>query len=597
MNTIPRKPKTKVLTPSPGLSGNGHLTKSEFLRKYEECDNLSDSDDIFGQAEDDLDEDFQTLKLNSNDLETIRGNILQTATANLLPEFQVIPDLEFSPMDSISTSSPKLSLMTGKGPRQFHSMQKNSKFVTRKTLSEYSEGDDTDETSQMNDEEFENLDDIFGIQEASAYEKIQRKLQSKQFQLQNDAEKEEAELQTRMNQQRQQAGHTNIDANMTLKLKDFNLHTHLSQRNLNSHNQLDNENTIDYEYVPDELEDFEDGFDSNFESKLSTMKSHKLTRFHSSSKLNPSSEQKQRERIASIKRYKSTMDFAGQNSKGEEVVPPKYNFDNRVKSRLDRIPSFYNKPKDPNKAKQSYLNKFQESDLLEKEATKNRHPNQQTSSVGLLRYLNNNTIVTIPVIPANINMKYNSASLNWEGNDIDLLRFENLHKPSLITLDDVTIKAKDTYNNVFPKDTNNMKFDKENLRWINANEDDESVFNEIPDLEDNSNKKRISYKLSSPPKIKNPIHELQSPMNMRGSSQFTQRSLSTNTDKSDDEIEDDEFQIPDKLLERFMKEEMKITRKINHWFRVDEIYDYAKPTRNSNLDYYWEIRKMVIDTE
>lgn len=602
MNKIPRKPiVNKVLTPSPGLSGNGHLSKTEFLRKYEENDNISDNDDIFGEVEDDLDEDFQTLKLSGNDLDTIRGNLFKSGTTDTFPEFKEIPDLEFSPMDSISTSSPKLSLMTGQRSKHFHDLRNNSKRVTRKTLSDYSEGDETDETSQMNDDEFENLDDIFGIEEQGAYDRIQRKLQSKQFQLKTDAEREEAELKSRMNTNKQYrlANQANFDSNMTLKLKDFSLRTPLSQNNLNSHNELDHEQTIDFEYIPDEFEEFEDGFDANFEHGLSTIKPHKLTRFHSSSKLNPSTERKQQEKHASIKKFKSTMDFAGQNSKDNEMEPKKYNFDNRVKSRLERIPSFYNKPKEIPKEKQTYLNKFQESDLVAKEAKKSQYHKQQTSTVGLLRYLNNNTVVTIPVIPTNMNMKFNASSLTWEGNEIDLLRFENLQKPSLITLHDVKGKSKDTYNNVIPQlDNNNMKFDSENLRWVNINEENESIFNEIPDLEDNSKNNYVSYRLSSPPKLKNVVQQLQSPMKRRGFSQFTQRTLSTNTDTSGSiEPEHNEFFISEKLLERFMKEEIKIARKINHWFRVDEIYDYKNPSSNINLDYYWEIRKMVIDTE
>lgn len=585
----------KTLTPSPGISGNDHLTKSEYLRRFADPEDTEEEIDIFGEAEDDLNDEFQTLKLNPQDLETLRGDIMNNRQNDVLPKFRNIPDLDFSPMDSISTSSPKLSLMVGNGKNNYQA-QRYSKHVTRSALSDYSEGDDTDQTSQMNDEEFEDLDDVFGVEEA-AYDNLHRKLQSKQLQLQYDVEREEAELKSRM-QMNRQMNQTNIDANATLKLKDFNLINTLSQKNLNSHNQLD-EKTIDYEYVRDEFEDFEEGFDTNFESRFSSIKQPKLTRFHSSSRLNSSNDKKHQERINSIKRYKSTMDFAGQNSRDATTEPPKYNFDNRVKSRLERIPSFYNKTND-NKAKQNYLNKLQES-----AATKSRQ--SQPPTVGLLRYLNNNTIVTIPVIPTNMKMTYNATLLNWEGNEIDLLRFESLQKPSLITLNDINVKKDTSKVYKSPEKNSNMKFDSENLRWINSNEENESIFNDIPDLDDNNKhtntykkeglRKDKAYHLSSPPKIKHVLQELELPMTKRGLSQFTQRTISTNDLIEEEKVEIDDFFISDKLIDRFKKEEAKITRKISHWFDVHEEYNFENPNTNVDLDYYWEIRKLVMDTE
>jgi len=606
MNGVPRKLKTvKVSTPSPGLSGNGQLTKSEFLRRYEEADDLSDDDDIFGQVEDDLDEEFQTLKLNSDDIETLPKSFKYKLT--VLPGREGVVDLEFSPIDSISTSSPKLSILAS---NRYHGVSSSNyaRPVTRKTLSEYSEGDETDVTSQLNDDEFEDMDNIFGAGEAGIYNKMNQKLKSKQAELQANAEREERELQNRYSIQQQKKLMSN-DTNATLKLKDFNqLNKSLTHQNISFHNQLDNDKTIDFEYTKDEFEDFEQGFDNHFESKMLNSRNNKLKRFYSSSKLNPKMQRPPSGQFATMKKYKSTMDVGGLSKNTvDETADPGFNFDNRVKSRLERIPSFYHKAtRDNDQEKREYLNKFQEQKLIEKEIRRKRN-NETPSKVGTVRYLNNNSVVNAPQIPTSIIMKYNPATRTWEGNEIDLLRFENLQKPSLITLNDVkdsipSMNQKKSRQGYTSKETNShMVFDVENLRWINTNEDNESIFNEIPDLEDFAPTKPSQYSLSSPPILSlKPTalnEEFHSPITGRGPSQFTQRTTSTNTvsASSEESNEVNEFTISDKLMERFLKEEMKLSKKINHWFRVDETYNFSPDV--SNRDYYWEIRNMIMETE
>jgi cell cycle arrest protein BFA1 len=607
MNGIPRKLKTvKVSTPSPGLSGNGQLTKSEFLRRYEEADDLSDDDDIFGQVEDDLDEEFQTLKLNSDDIDTLPKSFKYKPI--LLPARGGMVDLEFSPIDSISTSSPKLSVLAS---NRYHSVSTSTyaRPVTRKSLSEYSEGDETDVTSQLNDDEFEDMDNLFGAGEAGIYNKMNQKLKSKQAELQANAEREERELQNRLHSIQQQKKLMNNDTCATLKLKDFNqFNKSLTHQNISFHNQLDNDNTIDFEYTKDEFEDFEQGFDNNFENKMLNSTNNQLKRFYSSSKLNPKMQRPPSSQFATMKKYKSTMDVGGLSKHPVgEIADPGFNFDNRVKSRLERIPSFYHKAtRESDQEKREYLNKFQEQKLIDKETRRKRN-NETPSKVGTVRYLNNNSVMNAPKIPTSIIMKYNPATRTWEGNEIDLLRFENFQKPSLITLNDVkdsipSMRQKNSrlgYNN---KETNShMVFDVENLRWINTNEDNESIFNEIADLEDVAPTKPLQYSLSSPPILSlKPTalnNEFHSPITGRGPSQFTQRTTSTNTvsTSSENSHEVDEFILSDKLMERFLKEEMKLSKKINHWFRVDETYDFSPD--GSNRDYYWEIRNMIMETE
>lgn len=416
---------------------------------------FSEEDELFGDIEGIDYHDGETLKINKFSF----------------------PLLALSPLFAITGQSPNMRSINGKR-------------ITRETLSEYSEENETDLTSEFSDQEFEW--DGFNKNQ-SIYQQMNQRLIATKVAKQREAEREQREL--------MQKRHKDYDPNQTLRLKDFNK---LTNENLTLLDQLDDEKTVNYEYVRDDVEDFAQGFDKDFETKLRIQPSMPTLRSN----------------VPTLKKYKSYGEFK---------------CDNRVKQKLDRIPSFYNK--------NQLLSKFKE--------TKSYHPHHK--KMGTVRCLNNNSEVPV-TYPSISNMKLNKEKNRWEGNDIDLIRFE---KPSLITHKENKTK----------KRQGNMVYDEQNLRWINT-ESEHDVFDDIPDLA---------------------VKQLQSPV--RGLSQFTQRTTSTTATTTapskNNETQHLDFEISRKLVDKFQKEQAKIEKKINHWF-IDTTSEF-------NTDHYWEIRKMIIE--
>lgn len=202
-----------------------------------------------------------------------------------------------------------------------------------------------------------------------------------------------------------------------------------------------------------------------------------------------------------------------------------------------------------------------------------KHPNGKNKRIGLVRYLNDNPI---PQPYNNSKMKYNPVNKKWEGNDIELVKFENLNmpKPLLISFNDFKNNMKDK------KIQGNMVYDPEQLKWINLNKDEDNVFQDLSDLPElQIDKRSVSN---------SPIKNIG-----RGASAFTQRTRSTNSNVSSNTT-NNEFEIPPKLIEKFHKEEIKLLKKVNYWFQQQN-YDVIDSDFNHN--YFWEIRKMVIDNE
>ena len=56
----------------------------------------------------------------------------------------------------------------------------------------------------------------------------------------------------------------------------------------------------------------------------------------------------------------------------------------------------------------------------------------------------------------------------------------------------------------------------------------------------------------------------------------------------------EEFALSTKLMAKFEKEEQKIRKKTHHWFGANESY-HLHGRGHFDADYYWEIRKMVMD--
>lgn len=571
-------------------------------------------------------------------------------------------ELKFSPSPTtISTSSPK----------------------RRKSLSEYSEDtNETDVTSQFNDDDFEDIDDIFGNEESGLYkdekshssiqevnnDKIKQHLLMKQKKLQIDAEIEERELYKKY----QKANYNKDDEINTIKLKDF---TNYQNKKFKEDNDvLENDKTIKYEYTRDEFDIFEDGFDFNgpilFDSKklkqFSNNQGNEFNRKNSNIRLpsiNPKMSMPNFNRLnsnnKSMKKYKSSINLAKEYEDEFEVNEhPVFNNNNKIIRKLDRIPSFYHKNNnndnnnnnenqqmnnDIELQKQQLLNKFMEISEKQKRMNngynynndKNQSPNKankkhslsspqrnSTKKIGLVRNLNDKSV---PLDNnKNNKMKYNPLSKKWEGNDIELIKFENLStsnlksqnftKPGLIT--------NQKFNNKDKKIQGNMVFDPDELRWINLNNNEiEDVFKDLPNLDSDqfdSPTRKQSFAVYG-----HNNNQKQSPLrngSTRGISQFTQRttSSSTNTNSEEDEefqegesnneedsslIEGWEFNLSENLINTFYNEEKKISRKINNWF--DNTNQFYKIDNNNNINigndgkfnnnYFWEIRKMVVD--
>lgn len=482
--------------------------------------------------------------------------------------------------------------------------------LRRKSLSGYSEDTETDIT-ELNEDDFEEIDNIFGKEESGIYSSggrgVQRtdiskasdRLAKKKKQLQMEADVEDQDL---VQKYRKQHG----DEVTTLKLRD--LQKYQLESNLEN-DALENERTVNYEYTRDDFESFEDGFEGDLPAKIEP---DRLRHFHTSASNGSRIRQKTSMpvfpnslRSSMLTKFKSSMDLA---SAFERKEHPVFNNCNKIIRKLDRMPSFHSRKEinaiqyqhdeelnsNMERKKKELLEKYME--ITEKQKQLQSSPKRPTAvlkssgskrhGVGLVRYLND--ISAVPAVSANGNMKFNARTKRWEGNDHDLMRFEeemrevppSRKKPSLIT-------SKDFDNRV---DTikGSMKYDAENLRWVNLDESDElknDVFNELPDLEPNDIPR---YRMAS-----------KGTQNDRGVSTFTQRTvLSVSSDRSSalSVTAGDEFLLESKLTAKFQKEELKIYKKTHHWFGPNESYKIDRP-KTINREHFWEIRKMVMDND
>lgn len=484
--------------------------------------------------------------------------------------------------------------------------------LRRRSLSDYSENTETDIT-EMNDDDFEEIDNIFGKEESGIYSsgggidtqkpdtsRASDRLAKKKRQLQKEADLEDRELFQKYRK------HHGEEVN-TLKLKD--LHKYQLESNLEK-DALENERTVNYEYTRDDFESFEDGFDADLPAQIEP---ERLRHFHSSGNKGGRIQHKTSMpvfpnslRSSKLTKFKSTMDLASAFEKKEHPV---FNNSNKLIRKLDRMPSFHSRKElnaameyqddeelnnDMERKKKELLEKYME--ITEKQKQLKTSPKRSSGllksagakrhGVGLVRYLNDKSAV--PVGSTNGNMKFNARTKRWEGNEHELLRFDeeaqehpsSRKQPSLITLKEFdrrveTIKG-------------NMKYDAENLRWVNLDESDEvenHIFDELPDLEPNDI-----------PRYRMPI---KGKLNDRGVSTFTQRTiLSVSSDRSSalSASAGDEFQLGPKLMAKFHKEELKIYKKTHHWFGPNESYKVDR-ARTFNSEYFWEIRKMVMDDD
>lgn len=464
--------------------------------------------------------------------------------------------------------------------------------LRRRSLSNYSESTDTDIT-EMNEEDFEDIDDIFGKEESGIYSSGGRRqhaanvsrasqiLTEKKLQLRRQAELEDEELFAKYQNRHGDEVHT-------LRLKDLTRYQQNAKED-------ENEPTLNYEYTRDDNESFEEGFDANIPLRLEATK---LKQFQSQPNiarltLKASMPVFPNSLNTAPTKFRSTMDLAGQLNDEH----PFFNNSNKLIRKLDRMPSFQ-QPKtvrkmstedqlnyDMERKKNQLLEKYME--ITEKQKQLNTSPRKprkkqlarhSKKGVGLVKYLNDRT--GAPAIDGNDKMRYNAAVKRWEGNDHDLLRFEEqvdtirAKKPSLITRKDFSSHPE--------KISGNMKYDAENMRWINLNKVEEEDFNVFDELSDLEHDDIPQYQSAKPP-------------GERGVSTFTQRTvLTVSSDQSSGRSSaGEEFQLSSRLASRFEREEQKIKKKTHHWFGPHEQYHLEKKTFDS--EYFWEIRKMVMD--
>lgn len=485
----------------------------------------------------------------------------------------------FSDVDPARLNMENLRISQAKHSNDYRSLPATtSSPIRRKSLSDYSEDTETDIT-EMNDD-FVEADDIFGKEESGIYSnggsghhkadtsRVSQMLAKKKRQLQKEADLEDRELFLRYRKQHGEEVNT-------LKLKDlrFQPDTNLDK------DALENERTVNYEYTRDDYESFEDGFDD-----IDHIGPEKLRLFRPpaiphkmSMPLFPNLL-----KLSKQAKFRLTMDLEA----AIRNEHPIFNSSNKLISKLGRMPSFHSKHDleafqhddelySMEQKKKALLEKYMEISEKQKQLrTSPRKKHLPTKhGVGLVRYLNDRS--TVPSVGGNGAMKFNPRTKRWEGNDYELMRFEDDHTrnhPSLITREDFDVRG-DTIKS-------SMKYDADNMRWVNLDEADEvenNVFFDVPDLEPND------------------IPRYRAPSD-RGVSTFTQRTvLTVSSDKSGlSASAGDEFQLTPKLLAKFQKEEAKIRKKTHHWFGSNEHYRVDRP-RTLGEEHGWEIRKMVMD--
>lgn len=516
------------LSPPPNMVAPKN--KSRILSKFQE-------DDIFGEQEIDLEDEFKTLKL--SDMNQLQKPKLSSSKSNYnmkdyASDFDFedeIPNLEFKLNEPVNED---LRLSPG-------TLSSSSR---RKSLSEYSEG--TDVTSNFNEEEFEDIDDVFGAPEEQAQDasRLHIKLKSKKQHLQSIAESEEKELLRRYRN----------DEMTTLKGREFDI--------------LESDKTINYDFTRDDFDDFEQGFDINgLNNRLQLKQSMPDIRKESFNKKH-------------MKKFQSSYNlnsYVNSDSKKADGFYAGYNnpkYDDKVMRKLERIPSFNQKRLDDmieknenfRATKQQLLQQYQEVDKQHKKTNQKilnlkksmSMPARRGKKIGLVKYLGD-----VPNTGSNTTMKFNHQLKNWEGNEIELMKFTNMNtkRPSLIKFDDYMKTSKSSSQIPRSQSSHNMIFDPVNLKWVSKDTEDEDVFKDVTELEDQR----------------------------RGPSMFTARTISTKVDE-----EPNVFIVSKKLIDRFLKEENKIGRKTEYWFNKNDTYDLDA---DFNHDYYWDIRKLIMDTD
>ncbi|KAG7194527.1 uncharacterized protein KQ657_004742 [Scheffersomyces spartinae] len=603
--------------------------KAEILSRFSEDEDMNRildfDDDGSPEKYQHQQDDYHTIKL-SEGLDTLRLQDFGGGSGGVKTLLGG-SSIKFSPSDSISTSSPIKK--SSKGQRRFLDSGGGGMVEDGRLF----EMNDTDVTSELSDAEFEDVDNIFGDQESGIYLKMHDRLNQKKQLLQDQSKVEELELEKlHTTRQQHQAAAKKRRSNSRIR---------------NPNEQQPHERTITFE--ESSIEDFANGFDNDIEEKMSILPPPMKLK-----QSLPNLQSFGKNSLNTVKKFKSSMELISEH--------PKFNTSNHIYRKLNRIPSFYNQetahPQDEEyvkaqERKLALLSKFKESTKHQKRGNANGNPQEyhqthlQSNNVHQhLQPIKNNRNATHQYpqhkkrVKHQINleqyqkqqsqlniyhgpMKLNSRTQTWEGNDLDLLKFDTLSKPSLITMNDLkgrNIKKEGSKKfltlapDIEPSSNEEspMVFDSTNLRWVYPGDEAHTLFN-VPDLDDNISPINVNagggyvdvLATNSNPSLA----RLQSPM--RGASTFTQRTTSSTTTASTSDgplistsgasssvtgiVPVEEFNLSMKTINRFLKEEAKIKRKVDNWFPSGSKYLICNRHQEWNGDHLWEIRKLVVD--
>lgn len=531
-------------TPPVGTLNPNEMTKLELLSHFKE----KPIDDIFGQPEDGLKKIHYT-----------------------------------SPMESTSTGSGVLLMLAAGARRKDTRHHRVSRYPSQmapvRPLDEYLENDSTDITSQINDDDFPELEQIIDDNGGDISMVMAHKLHAKKQALYQQAESDEI--------------HYGKVQRYRTSPKLRTKHSNLTEENLRQNTHVLDKTSRIHDYIcNDEDEGLDDGFDEDFDAQLSK----------SAGIIRPPTRQP-------MKKYRLTVDMKNPSAG--------YNFNEGVQSRLSRIPSFYRADPDDqalarqtskmnlnsrSREKQELLGRFSQAQPARKRQSATRRKPKLFTDVS--------EFPQAAKVPST--MRFNRDRGVWEGNDVDLARFD---RPSLITPQDASDPS------LRAPEKHHMVLDTENGRWLSADpNDEECIFSDIPDLTDERHqlwRPPSQYKLAAPPKLilfcrsklnlmlpMKPKRSSEAPppakLVLRKPSSRTISTVSRATSGSSQNNAGNEFYMSDDLLKRFSKEEAKIERKINNWFNVGEVYDFRHVNAHAastNRGYLWEIRKLVMETD
>ncbi|CCE66023.1 hypothetical protein TPHA_0O00530 [Tetrapisispora phaffii CBS 4417] len=265
------------------------------------------------------------------------------------------------------------------------------------------------------------------------------------------------------------------------------------------------------------------------------------------------------------------------------------------------------------------LKTFKEYGVNQREQNRVKFPNAVNRIKTIKQEIDHNT----PIKKGK--MYYNPKTLNWEGNDKILDKFQVIKdnekkRPILIRSKspDKTTKNKVSsvnINNDNPRIVGKMMFDEANLRWVSLNEYENDPFQNIPDFKippksySNNNgingstlslrKKESIANLS--PFLRSQSHRVETSNNAEKMSRF----YSAGTYSSHFSSEElSAFQISSKIIEKFYHEENKWVNEINGWMTLNknaesDLESHLDVTQELNINknkYMYEIRNMVLNS-